>query len=225
MSLRTPVIMNQYRGSVLVTGPAIEPVTLSEIKRHMRVDDGAEDQYIFDAIAEARQEIEDQSGLALITQSWRLTLDHWPRQREEWWDGVRQSSITELYGPQSYASLILPRYPLQSITSVTVYDEASNSESVVVADVFDVDTYQRPGRMRLKSGATWPIALRPTNAIEIVYVAGFGAAGSTVPAPIKRAIRNMATYLYEHRGDCGSEDAYYASGADKIIAKYRPAKI
>jgi len=227
MTLRAPVSLYQFRGSRIVTAPAAEPITVDELRTHLRVDSdllGATE--AASLIAEARQYIEDQTGLALITQSWRLTIDHWPRSREEWWDGVRQMSISELYGPQSYASLYLPRYPLQSITSVTVYDEDSNSESVTVADVFDVDLYQMPGRLRLKSGATWPVALRPTNAIEIVYSAGYGASASTVPAPIRRAVKQLAAMLYTQRGDgCDIGEYYHSSGAAGILAGYRPAKL
>lgn len=227
MTLRSPVGLNQYRGSRLVTPPANQPITASELQAFLRVDDCtvgfAEAE---DLITEARQYLEDQSGMALLTQSWRLTIDHWPREREQWWDGVKQMSISELYGPQSYATLFLPRYPLQSITSVTVYDEDSNAESVVVANTFDIDIYQFPGRLRLKSGATWPVALRDTNAIEVVYVAGYGNNMTDIPAPIRRAVKQLAAHLYTFRGDgCGVDEAYHASGAASIMSAYRPVKL
>lgn len=228
MTLRSPIRTAQYRGNVLVTGPAVEPIVPSELQDHLRVDSSM---LTFveanELIAEARQEIEDQTGIALINQTWRLALDNWPGAQEPWWSGTVQSSISELYGPRGMLGTIeLPRYPLGSITSVTVYDEDSNATSVTVADVFDIDTYQTPGRLRLKSGQTWPVALRPTNAIEIVYVAGYGANRVFVPAPLKRAIKMMAGYMFSHRGDgCDSTEAYEMSGAAKIVGKYKVKRI
>lgn len=223
MSLRTVVPLYQHRGSVLVTPPTVEPVNPAELRLHLRTD--ATDFPDAEAfIKDARQEIENRCGIAFITQTWRLALDRWPTGGEAWWDGVRQGSIAELYG-SAQRSIALPKWPLASITSVTVYDEASNATSVTVANVFDVDLYRNPGRMSLKSGQTWPIALRPTNGIEVVYVAGYASAAS-VPQTMKRAVKQLAAYLYSHRGDdCDPADAYAKSGAESIMAQYKPARI
>lgn len=228
MSLRAPIQLYQQRGNVLTVAPASEPVTASELRDHMIVDattlpDGAANTLI----EEARQSIEDMTGLAFINQTWRMTIDRWPQGREEWWDGIREGHISQLYGPGSQIGYVaLPRYPLSSITSITTYDEASNATSVTVANVFDVDTQQTPGRIVLKSGQTWPVATRPSNAIQIVYVAGYGASAANVPAPLKRAIKQLAAYMYSHRGDaCDVSDAYHASGAARTLGIYKVARI
>ena len=80
--------------------------------------------------------------------------------------------------------------------------------------------------MTLQQGATWPVALRSSAAIEIDYTAGYGVDATTVPAPIKRAIRQMAAYMYEHRGDgCEPKDALTASGAWAILNRYRVVEV
>lgn len=223
MSLRAPYPLFQHRGSVLVTAPTAEPVSAAELLAHVR-----EDKINFpDAlqyVTDARQDIENRSGLAFITQTWRLSLDRWPTGGEAWWDGVRDGAISELYG-NAARSILLPKWPLASITSVKVYDEDSTETTVTVADVFDVDLYSRPGRLTLKRGQTWPVALRGSNAIEIVYVAGYTSAAN-VPGPMKRAIRQLAAYNYSHRGDdCSPDEAYAASGAESIMAQYKPARL
>ena len=224
MSLRPAIPLYQHRGSVLVTAPGSEPVAAADLRTHLRVDatelpDGEANSLI----AEARQMIEDHYGLAFISQSWRMTIDRWPAASEAWWDGVRQMHINEIYG--GHKSLELPRWPLASITSVTVYDEASNSSAVTVADTFDVDIYSRPGRMTLKNGSTWPVALRANNAIEIVYVAGYANAGA-VPATLKRAVKQLAAFLYVNRGDnCSPADAFDKSGVAGLMSSYAPARV
>ena len=220
MSLRSPVQMTSARGSVIVTQPAIEPVTAAEFKVQVR-DDALTDAEALAWVTTARAYIEEMNNLAIITQTWRLALDRWPSGREKWWDGVRQGSRTELYGPSSFSDVPLPRYPLQSITSVTTFDTGDNATSVTVADVFNVDTYRTPGRLALRFGQTWPIALRETNAIVIDYAAGYGSAANDVPAPIKQGILLMAASLYENRGDgCSTVDAYAMSGARGMVDIY-----
>lgn len=61
-----------------IAGPAVEPITLSEAKAHLRVTDTVEDALISNLIKAAREEVEQATGLALITQEWRLYLDSWP---------------------------------------------------------------------------------------------------------------------------------------------------
>lgn len=222
MALRHTAKLFQDRGNRITTAPAVEPVTVEEMKTQLRIDGTDEDAFLEDAITEARQEIEDLTSLALITQSWQLTIDRWPNGREPWWDGTVQAHINTLSGVDR--SLDMPRFPLQSITTVTTFDEAGNSAAVVVADTFDIDTQQLPGRLTLKSGATWPTALRDTNAIEIVYVAGYGDDAADVPAPLKRAIKNVVGYIYSHRGDdCDVSDAL--AGVMGTIDRYRVRKI
>lgn len=223
MSLREAVPLSQYRGLVLVTAPTAEPVTAAELRLHLR-EDVANFPDAGAYVTDARQEIENRTGLAFLTQTWRLALDRWPAGGEQWWDGVREGSITELYG-NALRSLELPRWPLASITSVTVYDEASNSSAVTVANVFDVDFYRRPGRLTLKRGAAWPVALRASNAIEVVFVAGYPSVAG-VPAPMKRAVKQLAAFNYQHRGDdCDPAEAYVASGAESLMAQYKPARL
>jgi uncharacterized phiE125 gp8 family phage protein len=226
MTLRPAIPLYQQRGSVLVTAPASEPVTASELRSHLRADSTElPDAEANALIAEARQMIEDLIGLAFISQSWRISLDRWPGGAEAWWDGVRQMAISELYAPNYMTSVMLPRWPLASITSVTVFDEDSNSQAVTVANTFDVDTYQVPGRLTLKRGSTWPIALRANDAIQIIYVSGYANAAA-VPAPMKRALKQLAAFLYTNRGDtCEPADAMQKSGAAGLFDTYRPMRL
>jgi len=225
MTLRGNVRHSQHYGNVRVTGPSLEVVTLDDLKTHTRVQHNNDDEYLQKLIVEAREEIEDISGLALISQTWQMTLDRWPGQQDQWWDGVRQMATTELDG--GFPSTIEPlRYPLISVDTINVYDEDSNSTAVTIASVFDVDVISKPGRVVLQSGATWPIASRSINSIEINYTAGYGAAVSDVPTPLTRAVRNMAGYMYSHRGDgCTPAAAYKESGAAVIVNRYKAARL
>lgn len=224
MSLRPAKNLFDPRGHVLASAPATEPVTAAELRTALvETSTALPDTEAELLIEEARALIEENTGLALVTQSWTLALDRWPNKVSgEWWDGIRDGAMSELHG--GTADVILPRYPLQSITSCNVYDEGGTAAAVTVASVFDVDTYRRPGRMTLKRGATWPVALRASNAIVIEYVAGYGDNASDVPAPLRRAVKSAAGYLYTHRGDdCTPADAL--AGVAGILAQYRVVRL
>jgi hypothetical protein len=225
MTLRGNTKYQQHYGSVRVTQPTIEVVLLDDLKSHIRVTHNDDDEYLNKLIKEAREEFEDITGIALISQTWQFMLDAWPGRRDQWWDGVQQMAITELDGGFP-AIMEPPRYPLISVDTVNVYDESSNATAVTIASTFDIDIISRPGRIALQSGATWPIASRTVNAIEINYTAGYGSTVSNVPSPLVRAVRNMAGYMYDHRGaGCTPSQAYRESGAMTIAKTYRVVRL
>lgn len=217
MAIRPPLTFFTDRGNRLVTAPAAEPVTAAELRTQLkRTGDELPDSEATLLIEEARQFIENYSGLALINQTWRLMLDAWPGYVEPWWDGVREMSITELSGGRPL-TLEFPRYPLSSLTSVKTYDEADVETNVNISTTFNVDTERRPGRLGLKPGKTWPMATRGFNAVQIDYVAGFGSAASNVPASLRAAVLSLASYYYDHRGECDMTEAFAKSGSADLV--------
>lgn len=223
--LRNVRTFNQYRGHRRIDGPEIEPVTLCNLKDQLRISGTNEDALLAMYIASAREQIEEMTGLAMITQQFRLTLDHWPNGRRAWWDGVQSGAIGDIEGANAYNAIELPRYRLQSVDAMRVFSIDGVSQSVSLSD-FVIDTQQKPGRLVLRSNATWPVALQTANAIEIDYTAGFGDTSDDVPAALKLAVMQMAASLYQHRGDeCSVADAFMISGAHSIVRAYRVARI
>jgi len=160
----------------LVTAPAVEPVTLTEAKAHLRVDVTDDDTLISSLITSARQYIERAIRRALITQTWRASIDEFPATGE----------------------IILPKPPLQSVTSIQ-YTDINDSTSTVSSSTYTVDTDSEPGRIVLKYGQTWPSSsLAVTNPIQITFVAGYGLAAD-VPAHFKQVILLLVGHWYENR--------------------------
>src|SRR3954471_23849895 len=85
---------------LLIAGPAVEPVTLAEMRAYLRLDDEAEDDLVATLVKAARLLVEAASGRQLIEQSWRLVLDRWPARR----------------------TLLLPLSPLIRVERVRVFD-------------------------------------------------------------------------------------------------------
>jgi uncharacterized phiE125 gp8 family phage protein len=161
----------------LVTGPTVEPVSLEEAKLHLRVDVTDDDNRIRELIRTARADVETMCLHALITQTWDLFMDEFPGDDQ----------------------IELPLPPLQSVTGV-YYTPEGASEATFAATNYTVDTYNVPGKMVLKSTASWPAdTLEVVNGVRIRFVCGFGADGSYVDPRAVQAMMLLIGHYYEHR--------------------------
>lgn len=177
--------------------PAAEPLTLAEVKAHLRIDGAEEDALLASLIRAAREHLERETGLCLILQRWRLYLDHWPK------DGV----------------IRLAKCPVQAIQNVTVYDGEGAALDVSLEDHL-LDGEGRPARLWLKNP---PSPGRAVNGIEIDFSAGFGEAGTDVPDTLKRAVSIHVGHMFAFRGAISPEDqpAGIPDGYERLIAPFR----
>jgi len=104
------------------------------------------------------------------------------------------------------------------VTHVKTYDDADNA-TIFASTRYYVDKARQPARVVLRTGETLPTALRVANAIEVQYVTGYSSANA-VPEPIKFAIYQVLTYLYEHRGDMYEGKTSLPATATKLLAPY-----
>jgi hypothetical protein len=221
--LRQATTFNTYRGHRQIIAPDVEPVFLQDLKDQLRICGTDEDIELSLFVLACREYIESLTGRAMINQTWRLTLDQWPTGGRVWWDGIESGSLGNL--EKGRAWLYLPRYRLQSVTQIRVFDEAGNPSTVNLNE-FIVDGEQEPGRLLLRNNAVWPIALQRGNAIQIDYVAGYGDTPDDVPGALRLAVLQMAANLYQHRGDdCSEADAFNKSGAASLLRAFRVARI
>ncbi len=66
----------------VIEQPSAEPLTLAQVKAHLRVEHTDEDGLLSGLISIARQFLEAETGLCLMRQRLRLYLDRWPRRRD-----------------------------------------------------------------------------------------------------------------------------------------------
>jgi uncharacterized phiE125 gp8 family phage protein len=180
-----------------LTPPPAEPITLAEVKAHLRLDGSEEDTLLEGLVRAARAHLEGQTGLCLIARTFRLYLDRWPGEKV----------------------IQIARGPVQSVESVTVYD-AIGTPVEVDASGYALDGRARPARLILPER---PEPSRDLNGIEIDFTAGFGEAGADVPDTLKRAMLLHVAAMYELRGVLSVEDQPGAvpAGYDRLIAPYR----
>lgn len=186
--------------SVLQSAPVNPVVTLDEAKNFLRVDGNSDDSLITAIVAAATSRLESYCDRKFITQTWDIFFDHFPFENKgPWWDGVQDGAIGEMISPRRHIDL--PFGPMSSVTHFKTYDDADTAY-LFASSEYSIDTKGPFGRIALRSSAVWPATvLRPINGIEIRAVFGYGVNSTSVPAPIKQAILNLAAVMHEHRGD------------------------
>lgn len=151
----------------LVTPPTVEPVSLDEAKEHLRVLSDDTDAEIESMIVAARQMVESGESWSLerslITTTWRVVLDRFPKCIE------------------------LPRPPLISVSSIT-YVDTNGTTQTLSPSLYQVDSHNEPGRIVPAYGQVWPVTRDQINAVTVTYTAGYGATAASVPMGIKQAI-------------------------------------
>jgi len=158
---------------VVVTAPSVEPITLTQAKVHLRVDDDSSDDLITALIVAARQYAEKYTNRAFITQTLRAYFDNFT------------------------PVIRLPRPLLQSVTSVK-YIDTNGTEQTVSSSLYKVDVASQPSRVVPVFGEVWPSARYEINAVYVEYVAGYGVAAA-VPDDIKQAMYLHIGHMFENR--------------------------
>ncbi len=173
----------QYRSLTRQTAPAVEPVTLSEAKAHLRVDTATDDAYIGSLITAAREWVEQYLDRTLVHTQWVMRFDKFP--------------------PDGTHDIELPRPPMATAGTTTAvaltFTFENGTTSTYSTASYRVDRDGVPGTVKTLYGQTWPPHLQDDNAISVTWWGGYGASGTSVPAAIRHAILMLVGFWYEHR--------------------------
>ncbi len=195
-----------------ISGPEIEPVTLTEMKSNLRTFDSStgEDDLITGKMVAAREWVEDFTGRALIDQTWRLTVDQCGYffggdSVSGFYPGIWPGSgrdINRYFGLFQFGidrSIRLRKSPALAITSF-VSVAADGTETTIAADTYELREPKSkwPSLMPL-SGATWI-----SGTFRITFRAGYAERtgspqqdASVIPNRYKQAIMLYTEALYD----------------------------
>ena len=190
---------------ILLSPPAVEPVTLAEAKAHLRIDHSDDEAVIDGFIVAARDMVEAATGRALISQTWRLDLAGFPA-----CDGA----------------IDLPRPPTASVTSIAYTDAAGATQTITPSDYsLSAGAGPRAAAAQIVPayGIYWPATRDQANAVRITFVAGYGATGAAVPAALIAAIKLHLGDLYANREGSGAVEMLPNPTIDRLLAAYRVA--
>ena len=174
----------------LVTPSTQEPVSLIDVKLHLRVDFDEDDTLIASLISAARQAAETLTGRQFTTARWKQVLDCFPGPSLM---GVPAGQAFSLPGH----AILLPKCPVQSVVSINYLDMASVLQTMP-ASTYTADAACEPARITPVFGQIWPICLPQIGAVWVTFDAGYGDA-SNVPEGIKCWIKLRVGSLYAHR--------------------------
>lgn len=160
--------------------PTAEPVSLDEVKAHLRVTDSFEDDLIKALIVTARGVVEDRCQRCLMPQTWRLVLDGFPQSGNRMLDAIR-----------------IPRAPHILVEKVEYLDTVG-SLTLMSPEAYTVQSSEYQTLLRPAPDLVWPDTAVNENAVIITHKVGYADADS-VPAPIKAWMKIFIATLYDNR--------------------------
>lgn len=178
-----------------VTG--VEPITLAEMKQHLRVDFTDDDDLISSLITAAREHAETVTGRSLVTSIWVYGLEAFPYNWQLQTAPAR-STINRFAGWWADAQVIrIPQAPLKAIASIRYIPSGGGAYVTLDPSLYVVDTSSNPAVIYPAANQYWPYTWIQHNSVLITFTSGY----SEVPEVIKTAIKLLVCYWYENRGD------------------------
>jgi uncharacterized phiE125 gp8 family phage protein len=150
----------------LITPPASEPISLASAKLFLRIEHTAEDETITRAIAAARTAAEQHLRMLLLPQTWEYSIAN-----------------------PGTAMLYLPNGPAQSITSITLTNEAGATSTM------NTNNY----RLSVDGRAVMFTNAPAIEKLTVSYVAGWVSAASEIPAQVMQGMLHHISVLMETR--------------------------
>lgn len=168
----------------ITAAPASEPVTLTEVKDHLKVTTSAEDDLLNIMIQAAREEAEKYCSMGFVTQTVTEYFNRFPSSEPH----------------NERAELFLSVSPLSAVSAITYTDSDGNEDQTLSTSNYVAYTYASPPRIGLANGQTWPSTLGQAQTVKVVYTVGYGDE-TAVPAAIKMALLLTIGHWYDNRAD------------------------
>jgi uncharacterized phiE125 gp8 family phage protein len=186
-----------------VTPPAEEPVAIAEVRAFLRVAGTEEDGLIARLLAAARERMEEETGRALLPQTWRMSAD-----------------VEEGRAKGAFRAFDLRRPPYLSFVEARVAREDGTSAVLALDDV-RVDADGPAVWLRLEGALAGRRTWRP---VEIVWRAGHADAAE-VPEALKTALLLLVAHFYERRDSLGAPAAAMPEAVRALLAPFRTVRL
>lgn len=163
--------------AIRTTAPTVSPITLEEVRAHLRIDHTDEDPTLQLYIDAATGYLEGPNGIldrALVTQSWSQAY----------------SQFTD--------PILLPLglQPVQSVTAINYYDEAG-AAALLSDTLYRLVQAELGPRIERATDAAWPGTAVRDDAVTVVFVAGDEPLA--LAAPIRQAMLLLVGHWYANR--------------------------
>lgn len=157
--------------------PTTEPLSVTEAKEQVGFDGDGLNTWFHTAIAAAREQVETDTGLQLITATWTLKMD---------------------YGfPVKKILLDKPPVATTDVSSIQYIDEDGTTQTWA-ASKYTVSKGHVKTRIVPVWGEAWPNTRPVVDAVTVTFTAGYGAA-SVVPSIIKKGMKLLIGHWFLNR--------------------------
>ena len=182
----------------LITGSDKELITLQDIKDYLKISDDSFDNELALLIDTVTNKAEQITGRDLLNKTYKGYLDCFPY----------SSSI----------GIQIQKSKLQSITSIQYL--LNGSLTTFDSSNYYITDKQEYSEIWLFDGKSFPsdVDQNRKQAVEITFVAGYGANSCDVPEDLKRAMLAHINLLFGNRGDCTEESSINS----QVIGLYMP---
>lgn len=170
-------MLKQARPSALLD-TRVTPVSLLDLKSQLRIEHSDQDQMLVQKIKAAVGDVEEYINAPIIYRSMTLTLDEFP-------DSIE----------------LLPS-PVSSVTSLKYYDADNVQQTMDSAD-YELSRGYLTFSIDPADGVSWPSIATRKNAVEVIFVAGYGALAVEVPTPLIEAVTLRAATRYNVPEEAG----------------------
>jgi uncharacterized phiE125 gp8 family phage protein len=197
-----------FRPVKVITPPAKLPVTVAEVKSHLRVeiaDDNLDIENKIKAVVSYLDPPDGILGRAMISQTLQISLADFPK------------------GP-----IELPYPPVQSISASGIkYLNSSDAETTVSSLIYVLKNDQEPALIILKTGESWPTDFTENDPypVKINFKAGYGDNPANVPETIRLWIMMAVGDFYLQReniliGQSLTQNEFSRRFIDNFVYKY-----
>ena len=209
-----------------VAGPATQPITLAEVKAHLRITHSAEDAYLTALIPVATRMVERYLSRRIVSQQVRAWFDMLPGMGNDipgFGAGV-QSVPIRYANVGMFRWINLPGQPVKSFEAFKYYT-LDNTLMTYDAANYLVDLHDQDmiARVVLQYGSVWPVNLRVSQALALEYTLGY----ATPPADIVHAVKMALAAIFSNRGDAADMpmDILRLPAIAALLAPYRVMRI
>lgn len=178
--------------------PVAQAVSLDDAKAQLRLSHTDDDAHLTALIEAATSFVEEVTGRALITQTWRVETGD-----------LRARDVLE----------VMPA-PVQSISAINFTDRDGQPQAATVAD-FDLYADEDRTFIRPAEGRAWPETAERPNATRVDYVVGYGDEASDVPRGLRIAIAMLVDFWFTRSSslDGGAEEV--PPSVRTLVGQYR----
>jgi uncharacterized phiE125 gp8 family phage protein len=189
-------------GASLVTAPTESPVTLAQVKEHLRVEHTEHDDRIQLYLDAETAFAEDFMGRALAPQVWDYVIDAFPLTT----DAIQFVTL-----------------PLPTVMSVdgVFYNDADLTEVEFDAASYIADIASQPARIGLASGASWPTTYEGLNAVRIRFTTGYSDGGSPPAAEVRADIKIALMLRVQADYEGGEQAKALRDAAEVYLRRHR----